>query len=348
MGLLARRRRRAVPPFFLYASRALHDPHAPALPGLGRARGVVRPGRTGSGSPTRWCARTRRRSTTSRPGPARSCGTRTAGGSCSTPAPRLTEHGANVQSIGYAISSDLITWDKAPGPVLAADARWYEKSGRRALARRGVPRPVGVRRPGRRRLAHADHGARPTTARTRSTAGVVGHAWSADLGTWELRPPLSQPGQGFGQLEVMQPFVVDGRQVLLFNCLVGDMPEAARAEWRHRRRVDRATRSRRSGPTTSPAPRRSTTRRSTSASSSPSGRRGRRSSSRSARPRRRLRRRDHRPVCRHLGRRPLGARSLSAAGSFSHSTHGGPQVSGRVSTLGLRQPGIEVLRGPAW
>ena len=42
--------------------------------------------------------------------------------------------------------------------------------------------------------------------------------------------PLTEPGQGFGQLEVLQPFVVDGRQVLLFNCLVGDMPEAARAE----------------------------------------------------------------------------------------------------------------------
>ena len=59
--------------------------------------------------------------------------------------------------------------------------------------------------------------------------GVIGHAWSADLESWELRPPLSEPGQGFGQLEVVQPSVVDGREVLLFNCLVGDMPEASRS-----------------------------------------------------------------------------------------------------------------------
>ena len=71
--------------------------------------------------------------------------------------------------------------------------------------------------------------ARPTTADV-VDRGVVGHAWSADLENWELREPLSEPGQGFGQLEVLQPFVVDGRQVLLFNCMVGDMPEAARSE----------------------------------------------------------------------------------------------------------------------
>ena len=63
---------------------------------------------------------------------------------------RLNEHGANVQSIGYAVSSDLYTWDKAPGPVLEADGRWYEKCApppEGKLARRGVPRPVGGGRP---------------------------------------------------------------------------------------------------------------------------------------------------------------------------------------------------------
>src|SRR6476661_1631396 len=59
--------------------------------------------------------------------------------------------------------------------------------------------------------------------------GVIGHAWSPVLETWGLRPPLSEPGQGFGQLEVVHPFVVDGRQVPLFNCPVGDMPEKARS-----------------------------------------------------------------------------------------------------------------------
>ncbi len=53
--------------------------------------------------------------------------------------------------------------------------------------------------------------------------GVVGYARSADLRTWELRPPLSAPGGGFGQLEVTQSEVVDGRPVLLFSCLAADM-----------------------------------------------------------------------------------------------------------------------------
>src|SRR4029079_16341773 len=59
--------------------------------------------------------------------------------------------------------------------------------------------------------------------------GVVGHAWSADLETWELRQPLSEPRQGFGQLEVFQTHVIDGRQVLLFNCLVGVASDRVKA-----------------------------------------------------------------------------------------------------------------------
>jgi beta-fructofuranosidase len=55
--------------------------------------------------------------------------------------------------------------------------------------------------------------------------GVVGHAWSADLDEWEVRPPLSEPG-GFGQLEVMQlvlPGVVDSMPRLLFACGVKEL-----------------------------------------------------------------------------------------------------------------------------
>ena len=50
-----------------------------------------------------------------------------------------------------------------------------------------------------------------------------GHAWSADLRTWEHRQPLTAPGCGFGQLEVTQSEIVDGRPVLLFSCLAADM-----------------------------------------------------------------------------------------------------------------------------
>lgn len=141
---------------------------------------------------------------------------------------RLNEVGANVQSIGYAVSTDLYEWDKAPGPVLEADARWYEKFADGNWHDEAFRDPWVFEDPdgeGWHMLitARANHG-------DVVDRGVVGHAWSADLETWELREPLSQTGAGFGQLEVLQPFVVDGRQVLLFNCMVGDMPEAARAE----------------------------------------------------------------------------------------------------------------------
>jgi hypothetical protein len=56
----------------------------------------------------------------------------------------------------------------------------------------------------------------------------VGYAWSADLEHWELREPVSAPGSGFGQLEVPHVAEVDGRHVLIFNCLPQDMSLARR------------------------------------------------------------------------------------------------------------------------
>ena len=52
----------------------------------------------------------------------------------------------------------------------------------------------------------------------RNDGGVVGHARSADMLTWELGPPLTAPGAGFGQLEVAQVWVVDGAPLLVFTC----------------------------------------------------------------------------------------------------------------------------------
>jgi beta-fructofuranosidase len=60
--------------------------------------------------------------------------------------------------------------------------------------------------------------------------GVLGHAWSADLEHWELREPVTAPGSGFGQLEVPQVAQVEGRHVLIFNCLTQDMSLARRKE----------------------------------------------------------------------------------------------------------------------
>jgi beta-fructofuranosidase len=49
--------------------------------------------------------------------------------------------------------------------------------------------------------------------------GVIGHASSRDLRRWEVGPPLSKPGSGFGHIECPQLAAVDGRLVLVFSCL---------------------------------------------------------------------------------------------------------------------------------
>ena len=135
-------------------------------------------------------------------------------------------NGQNEQTIGYATSPDLFTWTKQ-GQVAGADDRWYEK-----LADMGwhdeafrdpfvLPDPDGN---GWHLLVTARGRTGPTDDR-----GVVGHCWSPDLRTWEVRPPLSDVGQGFGQFEVMHTVVVEGQAFLIFSCLAGDMSAATQA-----------------------------------------------------------------------------------------------------------------------
>ena len=50
--------------------------------------------------------------------------------------------------------------------------------------------------------------------------GVVGHAVSEDLTSWEVQPPLSSPTGVFEWLEVISVVRVEGRWVLLFSCLL--------------------------------------------------------------------------------------------------------------------------------
>ena len=127
-----------------------------------------------------------------------------------------------VQTIGFATSPDLLEWKKNPdNPVLRADGSRYE-----TLADRRW-HDEAFRDPWVLRDEHGDGWHMLITARAANgpgdDRGVVGYAWSADLRTWELRPPLSAPGGGFGQLEVTQSEIVDGRPVLLFSCLAADM-----------------------------------------------------------------------------------------------------------------------------
>jgi len=140
----------------------------------------------------------------------------------------LNPDGINIQRIGYATSTDLLHWTKFQGnPVLAADSRWYETIDDGQWHDEAFRDPWVLADPdgnGYHMLitARANHG--PADDR-----GVVGHAWSPDLRTWEIRPPLTEPGQGFGQLEVNQVEIIDGRPILMFSCLAGDVSDARRA-----------------------------------------------------------------------------------------------------------------------
>jgi beta-fructofuranosidase len=138
------------------------------------------------------------------------------------------------QQTGLARSTDLETWHRhGDGPVAAADPRWYEMLGDGWPDEHWrdpwvLPDPNGN---GWHMLvtARANHG--PMDDR-----GVIGHAQSTDLVTWHVQPPLSQPGSGFGQLEVPQVADVDGQPVLVFSCMPGQL-----ASWHRRTTTDCGT-----------------------------------------------------------------------------------------------------------
>ena len=120
--------------------------------------------------------------------------------------------GVKDQRIGLAESDDLMTWRRvASEPLVEPDPCHYRMVRRRL--ERDLARPV--RLPRRRRLAHADHRARPDRrAAVRRRAGPRPQRRHAH---WELAPPLTEPAQ-FGQLEVSQVRCVDGQWLLLFTC----------------------------------------------------------------------------------------------------------------------------------
>jgi beta-fructofuranosidase len=134
---------------------------------------------------------------------------------------RRAQPGAE-QRIGLATSTDLATWTRHPGnPLIDLDPRWYERVEFDAWRDPWVMRdPHGD---GFHALitARANHG--PADAR-----GIIGHAWSPDLLEWEVRPPLSEPGE-FGHLEVPQAEIVDGVPVLVFSVGLDRFSHARRA-----------------------------------------------------------------------------------------------------------------------
>lgn len=134
---------------------------------------------------------------------------------------------ARVQRVGLATSVDLLTWRKhGPDALVSADPRWYhtlDGSGEAEAWRD----PWLVRDPD----GDGWHMLVTATARDGEVGqrGVLGHAWSPDLLTWRVLPPLSETDSGLSQLEVPQLAVVGGNPVLLFNCL-GPQLSGARRE----------------------------------------------------------------------------------------------------------------------
>ncbi len=109
-----------------------------------------------------------------------------------------------TQRISSVVSDDLYTWRREPvRQVLEPDPRWYETAATRKWPDQAWRDPW-VFRDGEiwhmLITARANHG-------DPDNRGVVGHATSPDLATWTVEPPLSEPGSGFGHLEVIQTVV---------------------------------------------------------------------------------------------------------------------------------------------
>lgn len=126
------------------------------------------------------------------------------------------EDGGDVQSIGMATSADLVTWKKYSNQALVrADSKFYEKLGETDWP------DEAWRDPWVFKSQHDNAWHMLITARSKGSEkikGVIGHAVSNDMRNWNVLPPLSNPGQGFGQLEVFQLAEVDGVTLLIFCC----------------------------------------------------------------------------------------------------------------------------------
>jgi beta-fructofuranosidase len=125
-------------------------------------------------------------------------------------------HGLRDQRIGMAESHDLATWHRVGDrPLVDPDPRWYRTLSEDPAASETWRDPFVFKDPG------GDGWHMLITARAsdapRLRDGVLAHARSDDLLTWELQPPLTEPA-GFGQIEVPQVRLVDGQPLLLFTC----------------------------------------------------------------------------------------------------------------------------------
>jgi beta-fructofuranosidase len=126
-------------------------------------------------------------------------------------------HGLRDQRIGVVESEDLFTWHRVTDkPIVEVDPRWYKTLSEDPGASETWRDPFVFRDPA------GDGWRMLITARARDAApnddGVLAQARSDDLCAWEVGPPVSEPGAGFGQLEVAQVRLVGDTAVLSFTC----------------------------------------------------------------------------------------------------------------------------------
>jgi sucrose-6-phosphate hydrolase SacC (GH32 family) len=139
-----------------------------------------------------------------------------------------TDSDGLVQRIGLATSQDLTHWERyGQRPIIDADPTWYEMLGDSPWHDQAWRDPWVLADPsgdGYHALICARNRIGPTDAR-----GVIGHAVSADLLTWEVRPPLVSPS-GFGHMEVPQVVLTGDSAVLVFSTDVSTVSVARRAD----------------------------------------------------------------------------------------------------------------------
>ena len=131
------------------------------------------------------------------------------------------------QRLGLAESDDLMHWRRVGrAPLLEADPALYRTlDGAVSDTWRD---PFVFRDPdgdGWHMLITARD---PVAPRLRD--GVIGHARSADMRSWVIQPPLSRPAE-FGEIEVMQVRMIDGRAVLAFTSGLEEQTDAQRARF---------------------------------------------------------------------------------------------------------------------
>jgi beta-fructofuranosidase len=137
------------------------------------------------------------------------------------------EDAGQRQSVGLALSDDLIHWEKhvpaagAGEPLVAADPRWYQTlAGGFKLEPFRDPWVFRFKDPDGNEFGdwHMLTTASAADSQTGNQDAVMAHATSPNLLDWTVQSPLSSPRQGFGETEVFQFEIVDGVPVVLFCC----------------------------------------------------------------------------------------------------------------------------------